>query len=385
MRNGSRWPCVLAMTRRGTFALRATSGRRAATIPPGAWKHHRPARPSSSGTKSFETSRVRLNSGRPIFCHGSRKQATRNVSGAPRVPSRLRGGALGDSPLAQTILRSLGLSSSTFRTGRAATPDGPSGRGRRGGTDAAETAGLGSAPRVLTDRIGVRPSRPLASASSVAIPSCGVVGQWCPAPARRRPRSLRVSPGPSRHRPPGPTGRPPTDPAIAPRIVGSRPVIGAKRRLTVNFGKVSPSYPSQPLQTSRRDPAPKRGPGTSPLPPIPSRRARVRARITRVRVTANEARPRTGRDHPASGSRDSSIARRGDGAANVIPAANSRLRRGAAGLDPVRLFRDGARPPVNRMPQLCIFLNAMHRFCGRTSSQPRRQQGEKTSHKTLRP
>jgi hypothetical protein len=129
---------------------------------------------------------------------------------------------------------------------------------------------------------------------------------------------------------------------------------------------------------------PRRGGRTVPLPPVPTRRDRVRAWITRIRRMTNEARPRPGRDHPASGPRNGSIPRRGDGAAHLVPAANTRLRRGAPGLDPVRRFQDGARSPINRMPQLCNFLNAMRRFCGRASPQPLQQQGAKTSHKTLR-
>jgi hypothetical protein len=170
---------------------------------------------------------------------------------------------------------------------------------------------------------------------------------------------------------------------IAPRITGSRPVIGATRRLTVNFGNVSPSYSSQPLQTARRDPAPPRG-RTVPHPPVPSRHDRLRAGITRVRLTTHEAQPRPGRDHTASGSRHDSIPRRGHGAAHILTAAKSHFSHRAAALDPVRLFRDGARPPINRMPQLCKFFNAMRRFCGCASSQLVLQQGKRISHKTLR-
>jgi hypothetical protein len=212
-----------------------------------------------------------------------------------------------------------------------------------------------------------------------------------PCPARGPARSGSARDRPATDRPARPAvhrraGRSRCEDAatLAPRIAGSRPVFGAKRRLTVNFGKVSPSYPSQPLQTARRD-RPRRGGRTVPLPPVPSRRDRVPAGITRARPMTPEARPRTGRGRPASGSRDGSSPRRGDGAAHILPAANGRLRRSAArpALDPVRLFHDRAPPPINRMPQLCNFLNAMRRFCGCASSQPLLRQGEQISNKIL--
>jgi hypothetical protein len=91
-------------------------------------------------------------------------------------------------------------------------------------------------------------------------------------PARGRARSGSAGDRPATdspgrlaaHRPPRRSRR--GDGAtIAPRIVGSRPVIGAIRRLTVNFGECPPSFPAESLQTARQDPAPTRA-WTVPLP-----------------------------------------------------------------------------------------------------------------------
>jgi hypothetical protein len=155
-----------------------------------------------------------------------------------------------------------------------------------------------------------------------------------PAP-RPGPRSLRVSPGPSRHRPPLPIRRPQADPAIPPR--GRRHARAADRRLAAGIRRHTAPHRQflEPvvilsLTTATDRPAgagPPRG-RTVPLPPVPSRHDRIRAEIIRVRLMTDEAGPRPGGDHPASGSCDGSIPRRADGAAHVVPAANSRLRRG---------------------------------------------------------
>jgi hypothetical protein len=224
--------------------------------------------------------------------------------------------------MAGTILTSVGLPNPTFRTGQAATPHPRPDRGRRGGTHNAGTDRLGPEPRILTGRIGFRPSRPLAS-SEHGHPLRR--GCWAQMP-RSRPPGAALAP-----RPPGtilrrtawadpPPAARPGDPAAgtAPR---SRRRSSARGRFSAPYG-ASPSILGRcrrPIPHNRyrqlRGIRPRREGRTAPLPPVPTRRDRARAGITRVRLTTHEARPRTGRDHPPSGSRDGSISGQGDGAA----------------------------------------------------------------------